>query len=111
MYQLPTEIQSIIYEYDPTFHDNYKIIIQELINYKYYYFQVDSVCTFYVYCPKSCTFHVTNSLQSPNYIRTVYNIHYLQFRKLVRLYHLIEDKSLKVEYDIEANIGRPLLQN
>ena len=108
MFNLPEELQNYIYLFDPTFHQQWTIVNKDLSEYKYFYFSSLNRYIYYVYCPKSFTFHMTNSLLYPNYICTTYNVNRFKLKKLIEFYSLQENKHLKVNYDIENNSGLPL---
>ncbi len=110
MFDLPDEIISYIYEYDSTYFEKMNRIIEEIPTYKYFTFKNhNDILFYYVYCPKSFSFHMTNSLESPSFICSNYFVNYIKLRKLVAFYNLKEDKSLSVSYDIENNAGQPYL--
>lgn len=110
MHKLPHEICSHIYEYDTTYREIMNTIIKEIPTYKYFTFQNEmNEKFFYVYCPKSFSFHMTNSLESPSFISSCYNINYIKLRKLVEFHNIQEINNVSVNYDIENNCGQPYL--
>lgn len=110
MHKLPSEICTHIYEYDTTYREIMNKIIKEIPIYKYYTFQNENnKIFFYVYCPKSFSFHMTNSLEYPSFICSNYNINYLKLRKLVEFYNIQKINNVSVNYDIENNCGQPYL--
>lgn len=101
MFFLPIEIQRLIYEFDPTYHCIYKEVLSQITNYKIFYYRSSNFLNYYVYNPRSGNFHITNSLNTPFYIFSVYNISPTKLKSLVETYQLIEDSSLELAFDIE----------
>ena len=48
---------------------------------------------------------MTNSLESPNYICSTYNINRLKLNQYIKFYNLQEDSNLVLLYDIENNVS------
>lgn len=106
MYTLPSELQNIIYSYDNTFHEIWETINKDISEYKFFFFNLfNSTTMYYVYCPKSSSFHMTNSLESPNYICSTYNINRLKLIQYIKFYNLQEDSNLVLLFDIENNVS------
>lgn len=110
MYHLPHEIQIIIYEFDNTYKIIMDSILKEIPKYKYFTFRnFNNTLFYYVYCPQTFSLHMTNSLKNPSFISSSYNINYIKMKYLIRFYNLVEAPNLKVEFDIENNVGQPYL--
>jgi hypothetical protein len=110
MYQLPFEIQCIIYQFDGTYHDIYKQVMNQITKRRYFYFCSFGHYLYYVYIPQDNIFHMTNSLDAPNFILSTYEIDVFQLEKVIKQYQLKEVDMLAFQFDIANNTGRPSLE-
>lgn len=96
MYNLPKEIQNLIYEFDITYKEKLDKCIDELKKNKLFVFDG---YVFYYYIPRHLELHITNSIQHPFYIHSSFNVSYIQFLKFKRENQLSEVKHTNFSYD------------
>lgn len=68
MYQLPHELQCLIYEYDDTYHE----IFQKVLESRFEIYQQDDQNFYFIFDYFSENSYSTNSLEKPTYLGTVH---------------------------------------
>ena len=68
MYQLPHELQCLIYEYDPTYHEIYK----KVLNSRYEIYKEENEKFYFIFDYFSENSYSTDSLEKPTYLGTIY---------------------------------------
>ena len=95
-HRLPREIIQLIYEYDNTYHEIYKKVIEEIHPFKIY----KVLQTYYIYDPKKSVLYYTNSVERPHWICSIFYFSNDQMEALVESQNL-KRLHICLEYDIE----------
>jgi len=110
-YDLPHEIISYIYEFDNTFRDKFDKVLEDIQQYQVYsYKNMNNETMFYIYDIHTEMSHVTNSLETPNWISTSFRISKKDMKEIATLRKL-ERTRKKLQYDISNFHFGPDYQN
>ena len=108
----PTEILTYIYEFDPTYHHLFSIVIEQLIKPKVYHVLTNgNKIIYYIYFPKQRVLHMTNSITSPFYICTSYDISFFKMNDIIKQYKLFRKENLEEYFFLKNFIFFDLITN
>ncbi len=108
-HELPQEIISMIYEFDPTFKNLFDIVLQDLTRVRLSTF---NDFAYYIFDPNSQCLHMTNDVNNPYYICTSYEINYFKYLEIKKMAGLIEiEPDSNSDINSEFNYSRFSLHN
>jgi len=95
--RLPEEIISYIYEFDSTYHENMKECLKYIQKYEIYSF----TNSYYIYDPEIDTLHMTDSIESPSYICSSFEINRDIFSRIKKKHNLKRKFNLFLKYNFD----------
>ena len=96
-FSLPREIIQHIYEFDNTYHEIFKKILDDIDILQIYLYKNE---IYYIYDKNEEILYTTDSLKNPSWICSSFHIHKDGFNEIIRSKKLIRSKQ-KLDYDIQ----------
>lgn len=96
-FRLPEEIISYIYEFDSTYHEKMKECLKYIQKYEIY----SIANNYYIYDPDINTLHMTDSIESPSYICSSFEIDCEIFSTIKKKNNLKRNFNLILKYNID----------